>query len=446
MEVTNFKARRKKLLSLIGQSLAIIPAGKEMVRSHDTHFPFRQNSHFKYLTGFPEPEAILVLCHNNDHASDILFVRPKDPLMEMWVGKRHGVDETKSIYDFDQVYSIDEFETKIDELLIGHTQVYIDLFDQEQQKLRDSILKRMQVLQSKRKVPGTKPDGLKDINPIVGKLRLRKDKNEIQLMKKAAQISSKTHRHLMSACKPGINESDLYRLLKLSFASQGAPDEAYESIIASGNNANTLHYIENNSEINDGDLVLIDAGCEFQLYASDITRTFPANGKFTDAQKTIYTIVLNAQKAAIAHALPGRSIKEVHLAATKELIKGLVEEKIIEGNPEEILEDLSYREYYPHGTSHWLGMDVHDPCPYLDDQGEELILSEGMVFTIEPGLYFNENSFTGPQQYKGIGIRIEDDILITDSGHEILTAGTPKEIKEVEEQCQKELDWNQFSF
>lgn len=446
METTNFKARRKKLLSLTGQSLAIIPAGNEMVRSNDTHFPFRQSSHFKYLTGFPEPEAILVLCHNNDHASDILFVRPKDPTMELWVGKRHGVEATQNLYDFDQVYSIDDFEEKMNELLLGHTNVYVDLFDSAQQKLRELVLSKMQSLQSKRKVPGTKPDGLKDINPLLGKLRLRKDKNEIQLMKKAAQISSRTHRHLMSACKPGINESDLYRLLKMSFAAQGAPEEAYESIIAAGNNANTLHYIENNSEIKDGDLVLIDAGCEFQLYASDITRTFPANGKFSEAQKTVYQIVLNAQKAALAHALPGRSLKEIHQAATKELIQGMLAEKIMQGDPDQILEDLSYRDYYPHGTGHWLGLDVHDPCPYLDEQGEELILSEGMVFTIEPGLYFNSNNFTGPSHFKGIGVRIEDDILITQDGHENLTAGTPKEIKEVEEQCQKELDWSQFSF
>lgn len=444
MESTNFKARRKKLLSLIGQSLAIIPAGKEMTRSHDTHFPFRQSSNFKYLTGFPEPDAILVLCHNNDKYQDILFVRPKDPTMEMWMGKRLGVEETESIYDFDKVYSIEDFDTVLNDLLIGHQQVYLDLFDHFQQSLREKVLKKMEELQSRRKLPGIKPNGIKDLMPLIGKLRLRKDQNEIQLMKKSAEISSRMHKHLMSGCRPGANEADLYRLLKLSIASQGAADEAYESIIASGNNANTLHYISNNQEIKDGDLVLVDAGCEFKLYAADITRTFPANGKFTEDQKTIYQIVLNAQKNALSHALPGRSIKEVHMAAVKTLTQGLIDIKVLSGGLDENIENLNYREFYPHGTSHWLGLDVHDPCPYLDDQGEELLFSEGMVFTIEPGLYFNENTYKGPAQYKGIGIRIEDDILITEEGHEILTSSTPKEIKEVEEQCQKELNWSDF--
>ncbi|MGB0452153.1 MAG: aminopeptidase P family protein [Bacteriovoracaceae bacterium] len=439
METTNFKSRRKKVLSLIGPSIAIIKASTYKTRSNDTAFPFRQDSNFKYLTGFPEPDALLVLCQNNSECHEILFVHEKDPTRALWEGDCHGVKETQDLYDFDKVYPIEEFSKVLPDLIKGHENVYLDLYDESLTSLRTLVHKEMTALHANRRLK-QKPINIKHIAPILGRLRLKKSKNELALIKQACEISKKTHKQLMSYCSSGKNEADLYRLLLASFAAQGAKEEAYTSIIASGNNANTLHYIENNSEIQENDLVLIDAGCEFNGYASDITRTFPANGKFTDIQADLYNAVLESQKNAIAKAKPGNTLSDIHNASTRTLSMALKDFGIFTESVDEIIEKGLIRKYFPHGTGHWLGLDVHDPCPSIDEQGEPIILSEGMVFTIEPGLYFNSLLNDTPEKFKGLGVRIEDDIVITKDGHENLTSGTPKEIKEIEEQCNTPFD------
>lgn len=440
MENTSFKQRRMKLLSLMQDGVAIIPAAGEVTRSHDTEYPFRQNSSFKYLTGFSEPDAILVLCQNNDKVRDILFVRPKNAEMEMWTGVRMGVEGTKNVFDFDEVHTIDEFESVIGQYLSGHKNLYLDFIHHKE--MADRIHPLLKKFANARRATAPTPTSLVNLYNLVGKLRLYKGPNEIQAMKKAVAITRDAHKAAMAFAAPGINESEVHSLMKYIFNKNGAPAEAYHSIVAGGDNANILHYINNNCELKDGELLLIDAGSEFGLYASDITRTFPVNGKFTPAQKDLYQIVLQSQKDAMALAMPGKTLDEIHTVARKTLIQGLLDLKVLSGSVDENFEQGTYRDFYPHGTGHWLGMDVHDQCPYVDDDFNQIKLKAGMVFTIEPGLYFAKNNMKSPEKFAGIGIRIEDDILITEQGHENLSASIPKEIKEVEEQCQQ--DWQKY--
>jgi len=440
MEITSFKERRKELLSRIGSCMAVIQAGNYKQRSHDTEFSFRQDSNFKYLTGFNEPDSVLVLTPEGEVKST-LFVRPKDELAELWSGKRMGVNKALELLEVDEVHSIDDYERILPELMVGHETIYMDLFEDSSEVTK--MLERCKKLQqSKRKAKVHTPRNFKNLRTEIGRMRLIKDQNEIRAMKAAANATMLGHKGAMAFAAPNKNEGEVQAFMEMLFKLGGAQGTAYESIVASGNNANTLHYVSNNDTMRDGDLMLIDAGAEFNLYAADVTRTFPNNGRFTPAQKDVYQLVLEAQKASIAMAKPGKTLTDVHKETLKVLTDGLIHLKVLEGSLEENLENQNFRRFYPHGTSHWLGLDVHDECPYSNESLDEYVFEAGMVFTIEPGLYFPATDATLRSELQGIGVRIEDDVLITESGHDILTAGIPKEIKEVEEACK--VDYRSF--
>jgi len=439
MESTNFKSRRISTLSKLKDGVAIIPAASYQTRSNDTEYNFRQNSNFKYLTGCNEPDAILVLTPHGEKKHH-LFVKPKDRMQEIWMGKRLGPEKSKDIFDMDEAYSIEDFEKTLPDLLKGHREVFIDLFDNTElfMKVR-GIVKDLDP-RGRSKIPT--PKAFRHVNPIVETQRLIKDQNEVLLLKKAAEATNKAHRAAMAATKAGKNESEIQSLMEYVFKLNGATDPAYGSIVAGGVNGTILHYIQNNCNLKDSDMLLIDAGSEYGTYASDVTRTFPVNGKFTGAQKEVYEIVLSAMKSSFDICSPGHTIEEVHMESVKTLSLGLRDMGIFKESVDEIIEKNLYKEFYPHSTSHWIGMDVHDQNPYTDDNFKPYKFEKGMLFTVEPGLYFQIDNKDIPAELRGMAVRIEDDILITENGHDNLTAMIPKEIKELEQACQE--DYRQF--
>lgn len=432
MELTSYRERRAKLLERLKGGVAIFESAPHQTRSHDTEFPYRQDSNFKYLVGFEEPGAKLVIVSHQKERQAVLFVRPKDAKAEVWSGRRLGIEGAKDLLDVDEVYSINEFDQKLDELLVGHDTVYLDLFNRP--KLVKKVLSHISSLVYKNRKKVATPQKIGNIIPLVGSLRLIKDQNEIAFMKKAAAITAKAHKAAMAFTKPGVNEREVQALMEYLYLKEGGNGPAYESIIAGGDNANILHYIDNQDELRAGDLLLIDAGCEYNLYASDVTRTFPVSGQYSGIQKEVYEIVLEAQKASLRASKPGATIATIHAEASKVLAQGLVHLKVMPSIPEELNTDETFRTFYPHGTGHWLGLDVHDNCPYTEGP-EDIKFTPGMIYTIEPGLYFPKSAANIPVELKGIGIRIEDDILITEKGYDNLTSTIPKEVKEVEEAC-----------
>lgn len=439
MESTNFKNRRIATLSKLKDGVAIIPAASYQTRSNDTEYNFRQNSNFKYLTGCNEPDAILVLTPHGE-VKDHLFVRPKDRMQEIWMGKRLGPEKSKDIFDMDEAYSIEDFEKILPDLLKGHREVFIDLFDNTElfMKVRSAVKN----LDPRGRLKLPTPKAFRHVNPIVERQRLIKDQNEVLLLKKACEATNKGHRAAMAMSAVGKNESDVQSLMEYVFRLNGATDPAYGSIVAGGENGTILHYIQNNCELKDNEMLLIDAGSEYGTYASDVTRTFPINGKFTGAQKEVYEIVLSALKSSLEISSPGHTIEQVHMESVKTLSLGLRDMGIFKQSVDEIIEKDLYKEFYPHSTSHWLGMDVHDQNPYSDEDFRPYKFEKGMLFTVEPGLYFQNDNKDIPAELRGMAVRIEDDILITESGHDNLTAMIPKEVKELEQACQE--DYRQF--
>ncbi|MBT3585830.1 MAG: M24 family metallopeptidase [Halobacteriovoraceae bacterium] len=436
-EQTAFRARQTKLLHMLKPgSIALIPAGSLATRSNDTEFPFRQDSQFKYLLGLEEHDALLVLSNLDGKMRTILFCQEKNALAELWSGKRIGVERAKELFNADEAYPHANWKEKLAELLVGHKSLYMDFFSHDTFFTQVKSLLYQLSLTKKRKEPS--PSEFVNLAPLLGRLRLIKDSNEIEFMKRAAEITNRAHRGAMALAKAGKNEKDINAAMEYLFQRDGGGN-AYESIVAGGENALVLHYIENDCALRDGDLILIDAGAQFNLYASDVSRTFPVSGKFSKEQRELYQLVLDAQKSCIQMVGPGKTLGEIHAEAGKVLLQGLIELGILTGTLEEHQKDDSLKRYYPHGTSHWLGLDVHDNGPYRDSKGEEIGLAPGMVLTVEPGLYFQLDDDTVPSKYKGIGIRIEDDILVTEKGYENLTAAIPKEIKEVEEACASEV-------
>ncbi len=452
MEESNFQQRRNNLAGLLPETAIIVASSKEVTKSHDNEYPFHQNTHLRYLTGFREADSLLIITQRKDEGvKSHFFVRPKDEFAEMWQGKRLGVDATKDLFNFDYVYEISKLGEMLPKLLIGHKNVACDW--SEQPDLTTRLLKVMTNLTGQRKNKKYKPAKLLNLAYAIGTLRITKDANELSFMRKAAHITSLGHQAAMSICEPGKTEAQVQSYMEYIFKKNGAEDNAYPSIVAGGKNALTLHYVDNNALLHDQDLLLIDAGSQVSGYASDVTRTFPINGKFTQLQKEVYEITLASQKVAIAMAKPGTTIPMIHREVEKVLARGLLDAGLLAAKKEmsrESLEEIlltksdndnhALKTYYPHGTSHWLGLDVHDMSPYLDDELNDIQLAPGMVITIEPGLYFNKPHaqivFKLPLQ--GLGIRIEDDILVTDKGHENLTASIPKEIAEIEEACKKD--------
>jgi Xaa-Pro aminopeptidase len=441
VDMNSYIQRRQQLLAQMqahGGGIAILPTAQEMTRNSDNTFPFRHDSYFYYLSGFTEPEALIVLIANGSEQRSILFCREKDLEREIWDGFRYGPAAAQAQFGFDAAYPIEALASEMPTLLADSKTLFHSSGADAQLDIQ--LQHWMEALRAKARSGVTVPGKTLDLRQLLDEMRLFKDASEIALMQTAASISGAAHARAMRCARPGMHEYELEAELLHEFRRQGSQAPAYGSIVAAGANACILHYQSNAARIKDGDLILIDAGCEFDSYASDITRTFPANGKFSPAQKTLYELVLTAQAAALACARPGAGYMEGHHAAVRVLTQGMLEtgllDKNLVGNLDDAIASMAYRQFYMHGTGHWIGLDVHDVGDYREVHkvGTERPyrkLQAGMVFTIEPGIYVRPQVGV-PEQYWNLGIRIEDDILITAEGHLNLSRDTPKSVAEIE--------------
>ena len=430
MTHTHFLARRQRLLKAIGDGVAIVPTAPEVIRNRDAHHPYRFDSYFWYLTGFPEPEAVVVLVGGSGRtkAKSILFCREKHEEREIWDGYRYGPKAAKAAFGFDAAYPIEQLDKKLPELLVDRDTLWHAVGHDEVWDAR--IAKALNAVRAQTRAGKRAPRAIHDLRAELDAMRLVKDAAELSIMQRAADIASAGHARAMRACRPGMAEYELEAELTYEFRKRGADAHAYTPIVAGGANACVLHYVDNNKLLNDRTLVLIDAGCEVEGYAADITRTFPVNGRFTAAQKDVYEIVLAAQQAAFAATAPGRHFMEAHDAAVRVLTQGLVDLKLLAGDLDNLIEKGDYRRFYMHRTGHWLGLDVHDAGEYkVGDQWTSL--QPGMTVTVEPGLYIRPADDI-PPALAGIGIRIEDDVRVTETGCDIYTTA-PKTIAEIEE-------------
>lgn len=427
MTHAHFLARRRRLQALLGDGIAIIPTAPEVIRNRDAHYPYRPDSDFWYLTGFPEPEAVLVLVGGKRPRS-ILFCRPKHLEREIWDGFRYGPTAAAKTFEFDAAYPIEQLTARLPKLLANREMLWHSLgvspdWDQRLGKALDTV--RQHTRSGQRP-----PEKIHDLRTVLDALRSIKDAAEIEQMKTAAQLTSDAHCRAMKVCQPGMMEYALEAELTYEFRRRGADAHAYTPIVAGGSNACVLHYVANNQTLKDGDLVLIDAGCEWKSYAADITRTFPVNGRFSAAQRDCYEIVLSAQQAAIEAIRPGVSFMAPHEAALRILVQGMLDLGLLKGTRDGLIESEAYKPFYMHRTSHWLGLDVHDVGPYKDTKGQWLTLVPGQVLTVEPGLYLRAGEGV-PDALAGIGIRIEDDVRVTETGAEVYTTA-PKTVAEIE--------------
>lgn len=434
MNEIQYELRRKQLLDSLEEGVVILTSAPPKTRSNDTEYPYRQNSDFYYMCGFQEDNALLVLVKTKDYSKTILFLEPYNEEHALWNGARLGIERAKNRFSVDEVYDIHGYSVVIKELLREHVALYIDLFDES-----GWITQAKKTAKELHETRGVKRHirAIYDVFYLIRTLRLIKSDEEITEIKNAITITALAHHEAMKRCQPGLYEYELQAHMSYVFQSHGAQDQAYGAIVAGGNNANTLHYIDNRDVLREGDLVLIDAACEWELYASDITRTFPVNGKFTVAQKTVYEKVLNVQLKVIAAMKPGVKRDWLQNYSEELLCQVLVDLGILSGELKSLLEYKAHKKYASHGIGHWMGLDVHDPCPYVDYEGESLAFAPGMVMTIEPGIYIRADDVTVDEQYRGIGIRIEDDILITENGCENLSAMIAKTVEEIEKMCQE---------
>lgn len=430
MSQERIKHRRQKLMAQMAKgSIAIIPSAQMITRNNDAEYPFRQNSDFYYLTGFNEPDSVLVLIPGRDEGETVMFCRNRDKLMEIWNGYRAGPEGVVRDYGMDQAYTIDEVDDVLPELLDGMERIYYSIGQDE--TLDQQIRHWLNLIRSKARQGAVAPTELVMLDHPLHEMRLFKDEEEIELMRRAGEISAQGHVRAMQMCKPGVTEYQLEAEILHHFAMNGCRQPAYSTIVGGGANACILHYIENSEPLNDGDLVLIDAGCELDNYAGDITRTFPVGGEFSPEQKAIYELVLKTQKACIELARPGVLWNKVHDESVRILTEGLVELGLLSGSVESEIACGGYRDFYMHRIGHWLGMDVHDVGDYKVD-GEWRPLEPGMVMTVEPGIYIALDNEKVDPRWRGIGVRIEDDVLITETGCEVLTSSVPKEVDEIE--------------
>ena len=418
--------RRNRLLESLKEGIAFIPAALEVPRSRDTAYPFRQDSYFYYLTGFNEPEAVLVLRAGKDPKS-ILFCRPKDPERETWEGKRLGVDAAKNMLGVDKAYAISELDEKMPELLSNQPKLAFALDDARwMQKMQTWV----NIVHAKARQGSNPPEIWHDIRHWLDAMRQIKDEHELKLLEEACTISAKAQIRAMETTRPGQREYEVEAELLYAYHRHGACP-SYLPICAGGSNALILHYIANRDLLREGSLILIDAGAEYQNYCGDITRTFPVGKRFSTPQKELYSLVLQAQQAAIAEVRAGKPFDAPHLAAVRILTAGLIDLGVLTGDLDEAIAKEVYKRFYIHRTSHWLGMDVHDCGAYKDRDGKSINLQPSMVLTIEPGLYMPDSDDV-PACYRGIGIRIEDDVVVTDGEPWNLTAVVPKAIDDVE--------------
>jgi Xaa-Pro aminopeptidase len=415
-------------MAAIGDALAILPSAPVAVRSADVEFIYRQDNDFYYLTGFAEPESIAMFAPG-ENESFILFVRPRDKERETWTGRRAGIEGAMSDYGADRAYVIDEFQRVVARYLEKAERIYYPLGVNERIDAR--MLDMLKSAAAMRPRLGSGPNALLDPREVLHEARLHKHPEELEAMKRAIAISAEAHTAAMRTAHGGMMEWEIEALVDYNFRKRGAAGPSYPSIIASGPNASTLHYIHNDREMRAGELLLIDAGCEYQFYASDVTRTFPVGARFSPLQRDLYEIVLAAQLAAIETIRPGVKFDEPHEAALRILVEGMCRVGLLKAGAEEVIKNGSYRRYFMHRTSHWLGMDVHDVGLYRV-AGESRTLEPGMVLTAEPGIYIARDDDEAPEEFRGIGIRIEDDVLVTPDGHEVMTAAIPKSVAKVE--------------
>lgn len=410
-------------------SVAIIPSAREAVRSNDTQHRYRQDSDFYYLTGFHEPDSIAVVAPSREHRFT-LFVRPRDPEKEIWDGRRAGVEGAQSEYGANAAFPIAEFEEKLGDLINGARNLYYRIG--VNQELDETIVRQIRRLRAMVRKGFSAPQAIIDTGVILHEMRLVKDEGEVAIMQRAADIAAEAHREAMKAAHPGMKEYEIEALIEYLFRKNGAAAPAYSSIVGGGANATVLHYINNDATLRDGDLLLVDAGAEYLGYASDITRTFPINGRFTRAQREIYDLVLEAQLACIEMARPGTRMEDIHKRSVEVLTAGMIRLGLLKGDPEELIKEEKYKQFYMHTVGHFLGMDVHDVGRYHID-GESRRLEPGMIITVEPGLYIAQETKEIPEKYLGIGVRIEDDVLVTENGPRVLSSKAPKQPEEIEE-------------
>lgn len=431
-----YRQRREQLMTKIGNGTAILRSAPTAVMHNDVEYTFRQDSDFFYLTGFNEPEAVAVLAPHHPEHRFVLFVQPKEREKEVWTGYRCGVDKAKEFYGADEAYPINELDEKLPQYLEKADRIYYRLG--RDRTFNDKIIHHYQQLLRTYPKRGTGPIAIEDTAPVLHSMRLVKSQAELELMRLAAAISVEAHNRAMEITQPGRYEYEIQAEIEHIFRIRGGMGPAYPSIVASGANACVLHYIENNRQMQDNELLLIDAGCAYQYYNGDITRTFPVGGKFTPDQKTLYELVLAAQQSAIAQIKPGNPYNAVHDTAVRILTEGLVELGILKGEIDKLIEEEKYKPFYMHRTGHWLGLDVHDVGVYQHGEDKPQILQPGQVLTVEPGLYIVPDTKPAEDQpeidlrWSGIGIRIEDDVLVTETGCEVLTAGVPKAIADLE--------------
>ena len=430
MQTKEFKLRRNELLKRLGpSSVAIIFAAKECVRSGKVKYPYRQNSDFYYLTGFIEPESIAVLISGRGEGEFILFNRERDCAKEIWYGECIGQKRACSEFGADQAFAISEVDKILPQLLAGRDNVYFNVgFDHD---FDQKVTFWLNQTYSKESSEAERPYLLGNLNNILHEMRLKKSKSEIAIIRKAAEITAKGHLRAMEKCRPGMYEFELEAELLYEFVRLGGRHEAFETIVAGGKNACTLHYSKNDKKLLDGELVLVDAGVEYQYYCSDVSRTFPVNGRFNPKQRAIYEIVLNAQVEVIKQVRPGVKWDYLQLTAERAITGGLIELGLLEGERERLVVKQDFKPFFMHKIGHWLGLDAHDVGEYsVDDKWR--VLEAGMVFTVELGIYISPEIHDIDHKWLGIGVRIEDDILVTENGCEVLTKAVPKDVAEIE--------------
>ncbi|MCA6063858.1 Xaa-Pro aminopeptidase [Thalassolituus marinus] len=430
LDSREYAKRRRQLMDLMTpDSIAIIPSAPTTIRNRDVEHPFRQDSDFYYLSGFAEEHAVVVLIPGREHGEYVLFCQEKIKEQEIWTGRRVGPEAAPELLGCDDAFPISDIDDILPGLIEGKDRVYASLgvspnFDNQ-------LMQWVNHIKTQVRNGATPPREFSALDHLLHEIRLIKSAAEVKVMQRACDISADAHTRAMQMVKPGMYEYELEAELMRTFMAAGSRWPAYPSIVGTGDNACILHYTQNTDQIKDGDLILIDAGCELDYYASDITRTFPANGKFSEAQRKLYQLVLDANYAAIDVVKPGNNWNDPHEAAVRVLVAGLVEYGLLEGSEEELIESQAYRQFYMHKTGHWLGMDVHDVGEYRID-GEWRLLEEGMVMTIEPGLYIAPDDESVDPKWRGIGIRIEDDVVVTKDGCKVLTSGVVKDVDAIE--------------
>jgi len=430
LPVESFARRRQALFERLPVGAALLlPTATEKLRSGDSHYPFRPDSDFYYLTGFSEPNAVALLKKSKDTQSFTLFVMAKNPAQEVWTGIRQGVEGAVDNFGADAAVPVSELEDRLSELLADVSELHFSFGRHPEFEARlNNVLSRLRVGRKAQLGPAS----MVDPGSLLAELRLLKGDDELKLMREGARITEEAHRLAMTRVRPGMYEYEIEALLHYTFRSHGAWGWAYPSIVGGGENACILHYVKNDSPLRDGDLMLIDAGAEVDGYATDVTRTSPVSGRFSPAQRELYEVVLAAQHKAIEAVQPGATIDGIHEITVRELCAGMLSVGLLDGELDAVIESLAYRRYYMHRTSHWLGLDVHDVGRYHLSDGPARPLEPGMVITVEPGLYVAPGDDEAPERFRGIGIRIEDDILVTEDGHENLTEAIPKTVADIE--------------